>query len=125
MERDYPDFRDFKYSLHSEYLEQPALPSKIDLRLSMSPIEDQGSLGSCVAHATCAVLEFLELQSIAGNISSSEYFGPKFDSISRLFLYYNARKIDGDPSKTTALRFVPLSQPFRMKAFVANLFGLI
>lgn len=94
--RDLPDYRDYMYRVHPEYLEAPPLPSHVDLREGMSPIEDQGQLGSCVAHATVGNLEFLELQAIKGKIQAPMSFGPDFHNLSRLFVYYNARAIDGD-----------------------------
>jgi C1A family cysteine protease len=59
------------------------LPSKVDLRPYMSPVEDQGLIGSCTANATAGAYEYLmwwHKQTV-------------FD-ISRLFLYYNSRAIE-------------------------------
>lgn len=91
-----PDRRDFLYAVHPEYMDTPPLPCKVDLRPLMSPIEDQGQLGSCTAHATCANLEFLELQEIKKNLIAPENFGPVFQRISRLFVYYNSRALEGN-----------------------------
>jgi C1A family cysteine protease len=55
------------------------LPISIDLRSKMPPVYDQGQLGSCTANALCA---------------SYEYLSKKMGS--RLFLYYNERKIEND-----------------------------
>jgi C1A family cysteine protease len=52
-----------------------------------SPVEDQGSLGSCTAHALTAALEFLEIKKNYPSTSCSQF--------SRLFLYYNERVIEG------------------------------
>lgn len=95
---DLPDYRDLKYSLHVEYKETPLLPPSVDLRPDLSPIEDQGQLGSCVANATCGNLEYLQLRDIRENEPGPERFGDAFDALSRLFLYYNCRAIDGDIS---------------------------
>lgn len=56
------------------------LPQKVDLRNKLPPIYDQGSLGSCTANALCCLIQYLrpELQG------------------SRLFLYYNERKLEND-----------------------------
>src|SRR5690348_7376982 len=35
-----------------------ALPAKVDLRPSFSPIEDQGSIGSCTAQAAAGLMEY-------------------------------------------------------------------
>lgn len=56
------------------------LPSKIDLRDKFPPAFDQGELGSCTANALCGILAY--------NISN--FMG------SRLFLYYNERKLEND-----------------------------
>src|SRR5438093_46833 len=60
------------------------LPQKIDLRKQCSPIENQGKLGSCTANALVGALEFLE-----------EKDGVFFVDLSRLFVYYNERVIEG------------------------------
>jgi C1A family cysteine protease len=94
--RDKPDHRDYKYALQHEFmLPQLTLPKSVDLRSQMSKIEDQGQLGSCVAHATCGALEYLELQTIKSNVIAPINFGSDFQDLSRLFIYYNARALDG------------------------------
>jgi C1A family cysteine protease len=63
---DYPDIRD-----HTEQKEEikmilgakgplkaRSLPSSIDLREWYSPVEDQGAMGSCTAHAGVGVIEY-------------------------------------------------------------------
>jgi C1A family cysteine protease len=62
-----------------------ALPRKVDMRSKCSPVEDQGQLGSCTANALVGALEFLELKD-----------GAQFVDLSRLFLYYNERVIEGN-----------------------------
>ena len=64
------------------------LPASVDLRENCSPIEDQGALGSCTAHAGTALIEYYERRS----------FGRHLDA-SRLFLYKvtrNLMKLKGD-----------------------------
>jgi C1A family cysteine protease len=53
---DVPDHRDFHYGavLHAAE-EQLPIPDQIDLRPLMPPVQDQGEIGSCTAHATVAV----------------------------------------------------------------------
>jgi hypothetical protein len=46
---DLPDQRDFSYSVVKPRLAK--LPSKVDLRPKCPPIENQGEIGSCTAHA--------------------------------------------------------------------------
>jgi C1A family cysteine protease len=88
---DYPDFRDYTEE-HEEISKvlKPArvlksalkIPSAVDLRAWCSPVEDQGSLGSCTAHAGVGAVEYYE----------NRAFGKYIDS-SRLFLYKVTRNI--------------------------------
>lgn len=97
-----PDIRDFKYAIHGDLQKRiPKLPNSVDLRSQMPAIEDQGSLGSCVAHGVGSCLEFLELQELKlKKTTDAEVFDPAtFVRISRLFNYWNARVIDGDQNQ--------------------------
>jgi len=58
-----------------------ALPRAVDLRPKLPAAYDQGSLGSCTANALVAAFQ---------HDDATGYYG------SRLFLYYNERKLDGD-----------------------------
>jgi C1A family cysteine protease len=81
---DLPDYRDFSFS--DKFLNKvTTLPNSIDLRSLCSPVEDQGQLGSCTGNALVGLLECNEA------ISKS----PKFIDLSRLFVYYNERSIEG------------------------------
>jgi C1A family cysteine protease len=99
---DLPCAHDKKYALHPEKLAATPDVTAVDLRSKCSPIEDQGDLGSCTGHAIVGNLEFLELQEIAANMAaaqSPEVFDvATFDPISRLYIYYNERQIEGDVS---------------------------
>jgi C1A family cysteine protease len=79
---DLPDHRDFLYAAIAPKLVK--LPAKIDLRSKCSPVENQGQLGSCTANALVGALEFLE---------NKDYV--PFVDLSRLFVYYNERVIEG------------------------------
>lgn len=79
---DLPDHRDYYYSAIAPKLLR--LPRTIDLRSKCSPIEDQGALGSCTANALVGAVEFLEIKDRV-----------KFVDLSRLFVYYNERVIEG------------------------------
>jgi len=79
---DIPDFRDFKFCASLKTLEN--LPSLVDLRNPQIPIFDQGNLGSCVANAVSTAHLFGQIK------QQINYFVP-----SRLFIYYNTRKIEG------------------------------
>jgi C1A family cysteine protease len=82
-----PDQRD---ALYSRVMPVPAdLPSQVDLRPHLSPVEDQGPLGSCTAQALVGLLEFLELKEFR-----DQGLKQPFTDFSRLFLYYNERVIE-------------------------------
>lgn len=86
--RDYPDIRDYTVD-HARIKplfkkikasDRVKLSASIDLRQWCSPVEDQGQLGACTAHAAIGVLEFFERKA----------FGKHLDA-SRLFLYKTTR----------------------------------
>lgn len=107
---DYPDFRDYteetaevrKILGPTGLFAEPAgtrkarkstrpgraHPESIDLREWCSPVEDQGRLGSCTAHAGVGIIEYYERKSFGRHIDAS-----------RLFLYKvtrNLMKMRGD-----------------------------
>lgn len=80
-----PDLPDHRDKLYSSIAAPPKkLPSKVDLRASCPPVEDQGQLGSCTANALVGNLEFLEKKA-----------GHTVTDLSRLFIYYNERAMEG------------------------------
>ncbi len=82
---DLPDHRDLLYGALRPT--PPTLPEHVDLRPTCSPVEDQGSLGSCTGNALVGALEFLERKN-----------NTQFIDLSRLFIYYNERVIEGNVS---------------------------
>ena len=60
----------------------------MDLRAGCSPVENQKTLGSCTANALVGALEFLEKKANCA----------PFIDLSRLFIYYNEREIEGTVS---------------------------
>jgi C1A family cysteine protease len=83
--RDKHDERDY----YIYWISKSKMPVKIDLRTNCPDIYDQGQLGSCTANAICGAYEYDEIKD----------YGKKSDVLpSRLFLYYNERKIEGTVS---------------------------
>lgn len=69
-----------------ERLGNRALPPKVDLRPHLTTIESQGETNSCVANAVAGAYEYLV----------KRYLDEDAYDVSRLFIYYNARAIEGD-----------------------------
>ena len=95
--RDYPDYRDYtidndvvsdrlkelgeKETVRSMLAQTGAisaksssLPSKVDLSDWCSPIEDQGRLGSCTAHAAIGLVEYFEKKAFDKHLDASRLF---------------------------------------------------
>ena len=95
-----PDMRDYtehleeikafsqKLKLNKEKLKQAAV---IDLRQWCSPVENQGSLGSCSAHAGMGIVEYYERRAFNKHIDGS-----------RLFLYKVTRNLMQETGDTGA-----------------------
>ena len=77
------DTRDHIFSLNAV---KAKLPASVDLRPLCSPIEDQGSLGSCTAQTIAALMEF-----------NYRKIGVSID-VSRMFIYYQERLLEGTVS---------------------------
>jgi C1A family cysteine protease len=84
---------DISYSLDklrvgsSNGQQQPLILEKngiLDLRKYCSPVEDQYLISSCAPNSTVGALEFLEIRN-----------GIKYTDLSRMFIYYNARLMEG------------------------------
>lgn len=97
----YPDLRDYsaEHPTITELAGQfrrgrakaPSAPASVDLRPGCSPIENQGSLGSCSAHAGVGVVEYMERRAYGKHIDGS-----------RLFLYKTTRDLMGVSGDTGA-----------------------
>jgi C1A family cysteine protease len=84
LKREQRDLRDYHFKSVA-FAAPQALPTKVDLREQMSPIVDQGELGSCTANAIVSGLrEYLLVHTKM-----------EWKPLSRLFLYWHEREIEG------------------------------
>lgn len=110
---DRPDSRDFIYSSTN-----PITPTKVDLRQYCTPVENQGNLGSCTGQAIAGAIELLNKRN------------NKQTDVSRLFIYYYERLLEGtvnydsgayirDGIKATYKYGAPLEKfwPYNVKKF--------
>lgn len=91
--RQKPDARDFAFEqlVRFKALRTQALPDHVILRRFCSEVTDQGELGSCTANALTNLLEYNECAAGRG--------GAQFKKLSRLFVYYNERVLEGSVSE--------------------------
>ena len=84
-----PDSRDLHFSQIGEVkkVKVAALPPVVNLRRWQSSVFDQGELGSCTANAWAGLMQFHEIWEGRG--------GKQYQDLSRLFIYYNERVLDG------------------------------
>lgn len=88
--RDREDHRDFRFMASAE--QPPAFLPEVDLRRYAPPIQDQGDLGSCVAHAITSALRWHVIRS-----------GGRDYPLSRLALYYCGRYIEKTTEEDSGL----------------------
>jgi C1A family cysteine protease len=96
LKKDIADERDFR--LTSTY----GLPAKIDLTTEMSPVKDQGHLGSCVGFATAAMKEWQEQTEHMKEVAAGKRDHRKeFDhyDLSEQWIYYKCKTIDPWPNE--------------------------
>lgn len=75
------DWRDFSYASSNNPLREV-----VDLRPWSSPVENQAHLGSCTGQAVVGAYELMV----------KKQYPEQFEDLSRLFVYYNARLIEGN-----------------------------
>lgn len=86
------------------------LPTSIDYSNNMSPVKDQGQLGSCVAFATTAVKEWQEIKEYGLEIVMAKK-KPAMDTklvrdLSEQWVYWHCKKIDPWPNEEgTSIRY--------------------
>ncbi|WP_156396388.1 C1 family peptidase [Paenibacillus sp. Soil724D2] len=84
VKRDQRDFRDYYYR-SVNYIRESQLPRKVDLRKELSPIVNQGNLGSCTSNAIVSGLREYWLRQERNSTLR----------LSRLFHYWHERKLEG------------------------------
>lgn len=89
---DIPDQRDKPYKIPLKL--STGLPTVVDLReeFKFPIIEDQGALGSCTAQCLVGAMEYI--QTVHQSIED-------FTDLSRLFIYYNERALEGSINEDT------------------------
>jgi C1A family cysteine protease len=107
--RDPEDKRDYKFeTLKPELLEAKlSLPDSVDHTNEMSPVKNQGQLGSCVAFAVSAMKECQERKEHLEEIAKGKRGRPKIYDYSEAWIYWNAKKIDpwGIEDEGTSIRY--------------------
>lgn len=92
--RDFHDARDYYVETTGAFkLTSARLPDVCDLRSWCTPVENQGTLGSCTGHALVGAVEYMlnrkRLQVVTGAVPKG-----KPTDLSRLFVYYNERVVE-------------------------------
>ena len=117
--KDEDDSRDYQYNAYKvlgknilrkiRRKRRIKFPGVVSYRKYMSPVKDQGRLGSCVGFAVTALKEFQEnLEYLTEQDEGSDYIRevPTYD-LSEQWTYWNAKKIDpwGPSVEGTSIRF--------------------
>lgn len=99
---DKQDDRDYKFKTFLTEAVPKDIPSEMDLRKLMTPVEDQGSIGSCVANASVGSMEYLHARRMSRRWCCKRN-DPR--DYSRLFIYWFGREVDfnGDPQADTGM----------------------
>lgn len=113
LRKDVDDFRDFPFmcSLDVSTLKSGILasrPSSIDHSDLMSPVKDQGQLGSCVGFAVTAMKEWQEQKEHQEEVAAGKanHRDEKYYDLSESWVYWSAKKIDGWPNdEGTSIRY--------------------
>jgi len=85
--RDAPSPKDFRATPNLT-----SLPRDVDLRNHCGHVEDQGQIGSCVANAAVGALEYQHRKA-----------GKPAVELSRMFVYFNARRMRGTQDRDSGL----------------------
>jgi len=104
--RDPKDERDFTFK--TVLMEAPlTVAAKVDHTTGMSPVKDQGQLGSCVGFAVSAMKEWQERREHLEEMAKGKRGRPKVYDYSEAWIYWNAKKIDpwGVLDEGTSIRY--------------------
>ncbi len=102
---DPPDDRDYKFSSIPDEKRMiktsESLPRQIDWSSEMSPVKFQGSMGSCIAFAVCALKEWQEKKEYEKEKAEGKIYDRKEAdyNFSEQWVYWNAKKIDPWPGE--------------------------
>lgn len=120
-----PDVPDHRDRVHRPTYDAAALPAHVDLSPQMPEPYDQGSLGSCTAHAIGGAIAYERGLPRGANGLDIDWFRPSF-----LFIYYCERALEGttsqdagayirDGAKVTAQQGIPpaLTWPYKPELF--------
>lgn len=80
------------------------LPKQIDHTPNMTPVKDQGQLGSCVAFATVALKEWQEWQEYLRIKHIHDLNENHFSDLSEQWVYHKAKEIDNINGEGTTIR---------------------
>lgn len=110
LKKDDRDKRDKKFKNARKLLaEIPTdIPKSVDYTSEMSPIKQQGKLGSCVAFAVCALKEWQEQSEHAREVKEGkiDHRDKRFYDLSEQWIYYMAKKLDPWPNEEgTSIRY--------------------
>jgi len=103
--KDEPDKRDFRLS--ENVFEPIKSPNSVDWTEKMSPVKDQGQLGSCVGFAVAAMKEWQEQIEHDKEVAEGKKYEREEDyyDLSEAWIYWNCKKIDPWPdSEGTSIR---------------------
>ena len=106
--KDPDDERDYKLQTLLAESSTTTLPSSVDHSSMLSPVKDQGSLGSCVGFAVTALKEWQEKQEHEEEVAAGkkDFRGGKEYDLSESWVYWNSKKIDPWPNEEgTSIRY--------------------
>jgi C1A family cysteine protease len=101
LKKDQEDTRDYKFNTLLKQTGLVAIAPKVDWTSKMSPVKDQGGLGSCVGFATTAMKEFQERFEHEKELKEGKKYKRKEDNydLSESWVYWNCKKIDPWPNE--------------------------